>query len=397
VKNLNDRTCLVFPSLINEKPPRAIDTGSDDVSYRVSGAVETVYAALVVQLGYTNLFRSDAHWQNQAQYELEPGEVCGFRQIDERHGEIELVLSYSARAGDDTRRLFQGAFERFLKRRSVEISRLPMVRCEQGHPQLRDAIRQAIDNSREFFFCPECGGRMPTPRVEDIGVSADKAVREAEETADDRTKYEVAVAWTKAFRRDRGDGEKKPSCFISYAWGDRRHERWVEQLADHLQNADVTVIFDRWHNRPGADIARFIERINKGSDFVCAVGTPQYKKKDEAAEDTDPVVQAELRLIKSKLMKRDAVHDTVIPLLSAGTKEESFPPLLQGSVFVDFRDEAHFFPRLFELVLAIHHIPFEDKMARQHRDELSGASEIELRLGRAKGRAAQTRRRSSSI
>jgi hypothetical protein len=40
-----------FPSLINEKRPPAIDTGFDDVSYRVSGAVETVYAALVVQLG----------------------------------------------------------------------------------------------------------------------------------------------------------------------------------------------------------------------------------------------------------------------------------------------------------------------------------------------------------
>ena len=394
-ETLSDRTCLVFPSLINEKRPPAIDSGSDDVSYRVSGAVETVYAALVVQLGYTNLFRSDAHWQNQAQYELEPGEVCGFRQIDERRGEIELVLSYSASAGEDTRRLFQGAFERFLKRRAVEISRLPMMHCEQGHPQLRDAIRQAIGNSQEFFFCSKCGGKILTRQVEDIGMSADKAVREAEETVDDRTKYEVAVAWIKAFRRDRGDGEKKPSCFISYAWGDRRHERWAEQLADHLQNADVAVIFDRWHNRPGADIARFIERIDKGSDFVCAVGTPQYQKKDEA-EHADPVVKAELRLIKSKLMKRDAVHDTVIPLLCAGTKEASFPPLLQGSVFVDFRNEAHFFPRLFELVLAIHCIPFEDKMARQHRDELSGISEIESRLVGAKAKAGRISRKAWS-
>jgi hypothetical protein len=301
------------------------------------------------------------------------------------------VLSYSASAGDDTRRLFQGPFERFLKRRAVEISLLPMVRCEKGHPQLREAIRQAVDNSQECFFCSKCGGKILTPQVEDIGVSADKAVREAEETVDDRTKYEVAVGWTKAFRRDRGDGEKKPSCFISYAWGDPRHERWVEQMADHLQNADVAVIFDRWHNRPDADIARFIERI-KGADFVCAVGTPQYQQKDEA-EDTDPVVKAELRLIKSKLMKRDAVHDTVIPLLRAGTKEESFSPLLQGSVFVDFRNEAHLFPHLFELVLAIHRIPFEDKMARQHRDELSGISEIESRLAGVKAGAHRVSRK----
>jgi GTPase SAR1 family protein len=376
-ETLNGRTCLVFPSLINEKRP-TIDDGSllDDASYRVSGAVETVYAALVVQLGYTNLFHSDAHWQNQAQYALEEGEICGFRQIDGREGEIELVLSYSPGAGDDTRQLFQSVFERFLKRRPVEIRRFPMLSCRSGHPQLRDAIRLAVENSQEFFFCSECGDKLTTPQIVEIGVSADTAVRKAEDRADYRTNYEVAVAWAKAFRRDRGDGDKKPSCFISYAWGERWHERWVEQLADYLQNADVAVTLDRWHSRPAGAISRFIERIEQ-SDFVCAAGTPPYLQKDQAAE-TDPVVQAELRLIKSKLMSRDVVHDTVIPLLCMGTREEAFPPLFKDSVLLDFREEADFFPRLFELVLTIHRIPFEDKMARQHRDEL-GASEIERR------------------
>ena len=69
--------------------------------------------------------------------------------------------------------------------------------------------------------------------------------------------------------------------------------------------------------------------------------------------------------------------------------DESFPPLLKGSVFLDFREEADFFPRLFELVLTIHRIPFEDNMARRHRDELSGASEIDLRVGRTKGQVAR--------
>jgi GTPase SAR1 family protein len=152
-ETINERTWLVFPSLINEKRPSAIDSGSDDVSYRVSGAVENVYSALVVQLGYTNLFRRDHHWQNQAQYELGPGEICGFRQTAEREGEIELVLSYSARAGEDSRKLFQGAFERFLKRRPVQIGRLPVVSCADGHLQERAAVRKAIDNARQFFYC----------------------------------------------------------------------------------------------------------------------------------------------------------------------------------------------------------------------------------------------------
>jgi hypothetical protein len=218
-------------------------------------------------------------------------------------------------------------------------------------------------------------------------VSTDKAVREAEETADDRTRYEVAVAWIKAFRRDRGDGEKKPSCFISYAWGEASHQRWVERLADHLQNADAAVIFDRWHNTPATSISRFVERIDR-AEFVCAIGTPGYRQKDDAT-DRNPVVQAELRLIKSKLMARDETHDTVIPLLRSGTREEAFPALFKDSVFVDCREEEFFFLRLFQLVLAIHRIPFEDKMARHHRDELSGISEIEVRLGGAKARAGR--------
>jgi hypothetical protein len=255
---------------------------------------------------------------------------------------------------------------------------------------LRDAIRQAIGNSQEFFFCSKCGGKILTPQVEDIGISADKAVREAEETVDDRTKYEVAVGWTKAFRRDRGDGEKKPSCFISYAWGDRRHERWVEELVLHLRNADVAVIFDR-DNKGGSSISRFVERIDP-AEFVCAIGTPGYRQKDEAT-DKNPVVQAELRLIKSKLMARDETHDTVIPLLRSGTREEAFPALFKDSMFVDCREDADFFLRLFELVLAIHRIPFENTMARQHRDELSGISEVESRLGRAKARAGRISRK----
>jgi GTPase SAR1 family protein len=373
-ETINDRTCLVFPSLINEKRPLASDRGStDDVSYRVSGAIETVYAALVVQLGYTNLFRRDHHWQHQAQYELDPGEICCFRQTAEGDGEIELVLSFSPGTAEETRKLFQGAFERFLKRRPVHILRLPAVICSEGHAQERVAVRKAIENSRLFFFCDTCGEKLPTPKLDNIGVPAEEyigVVHAAEATADQRTRYEVALAWVKAFQRDRGHGDSRPTCFISYAWGDPHHERWVEQLADYLQNADIAVIFDRWHCMPGSDLGQFIERI-EASDFVCAIGTSRYLLKDEM-QNEDPVVQAELGLIKARRMKRREIRSTIIPLLCEGTQQTAFPPLLRNAVAVDFRKEAAFFAHLFELVLTLHRIPLEDNMARQHRGALLG-------------------------
>jgi hypothetical protein len=113
------------------------------------------------------------------------------------------------------------------------------------------------------------------------------------------------------------------------------------------------------------------------------VGTPAYREKDHA-EDTDPVVQAELRLIKSRLMSRDEVRNTVIPLLRAGKMKESFPPLFETSVFLDFETESSFFLHLFELVMTIHRIPFDNKMARQHRDQLSNVSEIEIQPRRVR-------------
>ena len=297
----------------------------------------------MVCLPYTNLFRRDHHWQRQAQYELEPGELCGFRQSEGGEGEIELVLSYTEGAGDDTRKLFQGAFERFLRRRKVQIGRIPVAICARGHLQERAVVRRAIIDKQAFFFCASCGTRLVTPRVDDIGVPSErhaKTLNEAVATADHRTIFEVAIAWIKAFRRDQGDGDQRPTCFLSYAWGDPQHERWVEQLADHLQHGDVEIIFDRWHNLPGMSISRFIERI-EAANYVCPIGTHRYREKDQTS-NADPVVLSELRLIKTKVRKRDDIQSTVIPLLLEGSMTTAFPPLLEDSVFVDFRSEENF-------------------------------------------------------
>ena len=330
----------------------------------------------MVQLGYTNLFHRDHHWQNQAQYELSSGEQCCFRQIAERDGEIGLVLSYSAAAGEDTHSLFQGAFERFLKRRKVQIIRFPAVVCPEGHQQERAVIRKAISGLRASFFCDQCGTKIQTPTPHEIGTHAPRhatVLQQAEQISVRRTEYEVAVSWIKSFRRDRRDGPQKPTCFISYAWGNPLDERWVEDLVVNLRNADVAVTFDRWHNTPGTSITRFIEGI-ENSDFICPVGTPEYKLKD-AAEESDPVVQAELRLIKTRLRKRDATRATVIPLLRRGkVPEEAFPPLLLDSVYVDFRKDDMLFIHLFELLLTLHRISFENEMARKYRAEIARSS-----------------------
>ena len=68
----------------------------DGPAYTVSGAVENVYASLVVLMGYTETFGRTNQWWNHARYEMGNGEVCGFRLDAERAGELDLVLYFGA-------------------------------------------------------------------------------------------------------------------------------------------------------------------------------------------------------------------------------------------------------------------------------------------------------------
>ncbi len=372
-ETFNERAFLVFPSLINEKRPRrGVADVVDDVSYHVTGSVENVYAAMVVLLGYTNTFTRTNQWQNHAQYELGEDEICGFRQIADREGEIELVLFYKANLPENVRLLFQGNFERFLTRRQVSIRRYPPVSCPQcGERQERSVVIKQMDRGRGFVFCSECGRKMALPKPDEavkIPYADRDALKREQAVARRRTAFEAALVRIKGLVRDRGDEAEPPSCFVSYAWGIEEHERWVYALAKDLRNAGVQVVFDRWHNPPGASITKFVDRI-ASSDYIVVVGTPQYLEKYNT-EETDPVGDAELRLINTRLRKRARERKRVIPLLLEGSPRESFPPLFEDSVHIDFRVEREYFARIFDLILTLHGISFDQPGLDELRDSM---------------------------
>jgi WD domain, G-beta repeat len=140
-ESLGPDTLLIFPGLIKQKRPLLEETETiEDMSYIVRGRVENVYAALAVLLGYTQTFTRVNQWQNQAQYELGKGEICGFRLIEEIEGEIELVLYYSRSMPQYGRATFQGLFEQFLYQRDVEVAPFPPVICPNTHRQERATV-----------------------------------------------------------------------------------------------------------------------------------------------------------------------------------------------------------------------------------------------------------------
>src|ERR1035438_516981 len=211
------------------------------LSYSVASPVENIYASLVVLLGYTNTFTRTNQWQNQAQYEINSGEVCGFRQTSEREGEIQVVHYYSPNARPHTRALFQALFESFLKDRNVKYVKYSALHCPKcSYTAEREEVIKRINEKKSFIYCGECGVKIALPTVmTDFSQSAANtpALGRDHETASRRTTFESVLVRVKAFLRDHSPGKPAPTCFISYAWGDSEVQRRVAQLTSDIQDA----------------------------------------------------------------------------------------------------------------------------------------------------------------
>ena len=365
---------LVFPELINLKKPPGEDAATEDgVSYTVSGPTENVFASLVVLLGYTHTFTRTAQWHNNARYEVGDGLVCGFRQEAERDGQLGFVFCFAPRVGGSVRTLFQGLFESFLARTNLTVTRYEPVLCTHGHLLNRAVVRDAMRRGEKNRFCSDCGENVTLPKVTEP-IQLTREVKEEVDSqrriAEQRTRFEQAVFRVRAFV-----AEQKitpPECFISYAWGEAEHERWVEKrLATDLQKAGIAVVLDRWDAQIGTDIGRFIARIEK-IDRIAMVGTPLYRHKYENKDtSTGYVVAAEVDLINNRLMfGTEEQKKNVLPLLLAGETKDALPPLLHGRVHADFRNELAYFATAFDLILSLYHLPPNHSAVADLRESL---------------------------
>ena len=128
-------------------------------------------------------------------------------------------------------------------------------------------------------------------------------------------------------------------------------------LAKDLANAGITVLLDRWENaRIGASVPRFVERI-AGAERVIVLGTPLYRTKYDNGQPMGGfVVAGEGDLIGTRMLGSEADKECVLPVLLDGTSESSFPPLLQGRVYADFRLAQRYLPTVFDLIVSLYQI-----------------------------------------
>ncbi len=373
---LSAKSYLIFPELINLKKPVLDDEQQmeDGLAYTVSGAIENVYASLVVLLGYTQTFTRTDQWRSQARYEVGDGLICGFRQDSGHEGEIDLVLYFGKNVGKPVRTLFQGLFENFLASRNLSVFRYEPVICSNGHALNRAVVREQLRKGNTSTFCSDCGEKLILPKADEpiqLTQTVQRKVDKEKWIAACRSRFERIIFQVLSYVEDQK--LPKPECFISYAWGDKDQERWVERnLATDLQKAGINVLLDKWENaRIGANVMRFIERIEQ-CDKIIVVGTPSYREK-YANKKTGIgfVVATEGDLMAPRMLGTEADRESVLPVLLAGDVKQSLPLWLQGRVYADFRNERAYFTKAFDLILSLYGISHGNRAVADLRESLA--------------------------
>lgn len=376
VDPLTLRVFLVFPQLIDlDKPPTPGEHMRDGPVYTATGAVENLYASLVVLLGYTGTFTHSDQWRHHARYVVGDGLVCGFRMESASDAEVAFTLYFAPGVDAHIQILFQGLFESLLVRPNLTVRRMADARCVKGHLLDRSAVLASRARGVAQLACPICGEtgelkylELPSPLTEEEATH----LRRERRRVDDRARFEEAVFRLNAFVTQ--EERKTPTCFISYAWGDQSQERWVESLAEDLVKAGVEIVLDRWENaRIGASVPRFVERITM-SDQVIVVGTPLYTRKYVNSEPTRGfVAAAEGDLIGTRMIGTERAKGTVLPVLLSGSADDSLPPLLRGRVYADFRDSTQYFEQLLRVIFTLYDIAPDSAVGRELEESILGS------------------------
>jgi small GTP-binding protein len=352
------RAFLVFPGLINLRRPPLADAArlEETIWYTATGAVANAYSSLVVLMGYTTTFTRTDHWRDHARYVLGDGLVCGFGVASPSDGVLEFGLDFGPGVPGAYRTLFQGLFESFLARPGLVVTRQEVPCCAAGHRLSRETVRMQLAEGQDHAFCPRCGDRVSLATQRNAGpieIQPGLEVRAEQTTATQRSRFEQPVFRLRSYVADAGIAT--PTCFVSYAWGAAGQERWVERFATDLANAGIAVVLDRWANsRHGKPVPRFVERVAE-CDNVIVVGTPEYRRKYLNNEPMRSfVVAAEGDLIGYRMIGSEAAKQSVMPILLAGSAEESLPPLLRGRVYGDFRAASAYFTAALDLLLSLY-------------------------------------------
>jgi hypothetical protein len=145
-----------------------------------------------------------------------------------------------------------------------------------------------------------------------------------------------------------------PKCFLSYSWDSIEHKEWVRKLACELQRNGVETYLDQWDTYPGIDLTKYFETSIRESDFVLLICTPLFAKKANAGSGG---VGYEKAIVTGEIFEEIASPKKFVPILRAGSHQESLPSFLKSRFALDFRNDHEFQLQIESLLRHIHQAP----------------------------------------
>ena len=145
--------------------------------------------------------------------------------------------------------------------------------------------------------------------------------------------------------------------FISYSWGTKDHQDWVQNFATRLSSDGIDVTLDRWSAKEGHDINYFMETMVKKDhyDKVLIISDKNYTEK---ANDRNGGVGVEAQIITPEIYG-NMTQEKFLPVVVERDENDKpyLPTFLKSKLYFDFSRDEYFEEAYENLVRNIYDAP----------------------------------------
>ena len=176
-------TLLVFPSYFKRERPELQGHPMPLVTYRFRGALEEIYATLVVRLHYTLAFDHDQLWRFAADFKTQEGKRLGLKMQKRADGSASLTVFLDPGIPEDTRVTFIRYIHDHLKSKDPNMVRARHYVCPhcQAPVENQQAVENRLSSGLEDIICVICEKRVPLFDLVESKFSSDRLRRRVRE------------------------------------------------------------------------------------------------------------------------------------------------------------------------------------------------------------------------
>jgi small GTP-binding protein len=152
-------TLLIFPSYFRRERPSLVEHPIVLVTYKFNGALDEIYATLVVLLYHAAAVEQDQLWRFAADFKTPAGKRLGLKMTKKAEGAAELEVYFEPGISNDVQVTFIRYVHEHLSTKASDVVRMRNYVCPhcQTPVEGRRAIEVRLSKGLKDIFCSACG------------------------------------------------------------------------------------------------------------------------------------------------------------------------------------------------------------------------------------------------